>query len=38
MASQQQQIHAKLINARRDLAYRLRRVGVEENAAFTRLF
>jgi hypothetical protein len=36
MAGQRQQIDAKLINARRDLACRLRRVSVGEDAAFTR--
>src|SRR6266567_2621362 len=36
MASQRQQIHAKLINVHRDLAYRLRCVGVEEDVALMR--
>ena len=36
MASKRQQIHAKLIDAHRDLACRLRRVRVEEDTAFSR--
>src|SRR5215510_658337 len=36
MAGQRQQIHTKLINAHRDHACRLRRIGVAENAVFTR--
>src|SRR5262249_44973900 len=36
MAGQRQKIHAQLINAHRDLACRLRRVSVGEDAVFTR--